>query len=176
MKNKKSTIIKKQIQITVIGGNFADNAVTDDAERIGGIIAQNNCVLITGGRGGVMEAASRGAQKNDGIVVGILPSDKFSDANQYCSIVIPTDLGAGRNLINVLSADLIVCLDGQAGTLSELALAWQYDRKTLICTWTGGVSQKIYSFVPIQYKKLIYPVDSFSNFDQTFTELISLLN
>jgi uncharacterized protein (TIGR00725 family) len=131
---------KKQI---VIIGSSDDTVHYDTAYVIGAFIANNNWVLITGGRTGVMEAASKGAHDSGGIVVGILPFDTFNDANSYCDIVIPTGIGFARNSINVLSADVVISIGGKSGTLSELSYAWQYGKPIISCVFTGGWSQRI---------------------------------
>jgi len=107
-------------QILVIGASD-DVDYLDESYRIGRFIAMNGWVLMNGGRGGIMEAASRGACEAGGVVVGILPGSEFSEANRYCTVVIPTGIGLARNSINVLAADMIIAIGGKAGTFSELA-------------------------------------------------------
>ncbi len=132
----------KKTQIVIIGS--ADDVVHHDiAYAIGSFIAKNGWVLITGGRTGVMEAASKGAHDYGGIVVGILPYDSFNGANSYCDIVIPTGIGFARNSMNVLSADVVISIGGKAGTLTELAYAWHYGKPIISCVFTGGWSKRI---------------------------------
>lgn len=87
-------------------------------------------MLLTGGRGGVMAAASRGARLAGGQVVGILPGsdDESSGANAHLSIPIHTGLGQGRNLVLVLSAQAVIAIGGGWGTLSEIAMALKHGR------------------------------------------------
>jgi hypothetical protein len=70
-----------------------------------------------------MEAAARGAFENGGVVVGILPGDQKSDANQYITIALPTGMGVARNILVIRAADVIVAFPGSYGTLSEIAIA-----------------------------------------------------
>lgn len=128
---------KKQI---VVIGSSNESPGLPEAMAIGRFIAEQGHVLITGGRGGVMEAASRGAAEAGGLVIGILPGENIDSANRYCSIVIPTGLGFARNAINVLAADAVVAIGGGYGTLSELAYASLYDRPLVCCTFAGGWS------------------------------------
>ena len=93
------------------------------AERVGRRIAEAGAVLVTGGRGGVMEAASRGAARAGGIVVGILPGDEEHTANPFVTIPVVTGMGEARNAINVLTAHAVIAIEGGPGTLSEIALA-----------------------------------------------------
>ncbi len=130
---------KKQV---VIIGSSEDTENLDEAYAIGKFIASKNHVLITGGRGGIMEAASRGAAEHNGIVIGVLPGDHLDDSNPYCGIVIPTGMGFARNVINVLSADVVVAIGGKAGTLTELAYAWLYQKPVVCCTFAHGWSSR----------------------------------
>jgi uncharacterized protein (TIGR00725 family) len=110
------------MQIAVVGGGSCSPNVREMSYQLGRLIAEKGHVLICGGLGGVMEAVSSGARKSGGIVVGILPGEKL-DANQYVSISIATGMGHARNVIIVKSADAVIALPGEHGTLSEIALA-----------------------------------------------------
>ena len=78
---------------------------------------------MTGGLTGVMEAAARGAVDHDGMTIAILPDARRSSANAYSKIVIPTDMGEARNVLIVRSADALIAIGGEFGTLSEIAFA-----------------------------------------------------
>lgn len=88
--------------------------------------------IVTGGLGGLMEAVSEGARHapewEDGRIIGILPSYKKSDANVFCDVVIPTGMQLARNVLVVASSDVVLAVGGGAGTLSEIAIAWQLGR------------------------------------------------
>jgi hypothetical protein len=90
-----------------------------------------------------MEAASRGAARHGGLVVGILPSADFAEANPWCSVVVPTGIGWTRNSVNALAGDVVVAIGGGAGTLSELAYAWIHGRPILTLAGTGGWADKL---------------------------------
>lgn len=128
-------------QVTVIGSS--ESGFVEEAYKLGKHIAQRGWVLITGGRGGIMEAVSKGASEEGGIVVGILPFEEHRFANPYCSIVIPTGIGFARNLCNVLSGDVVVAMGGGAGTLSEIAYAWQFQKPIIACAFVEGWSSRI---------------------------------
>src|SRR5581483_6637188 len=78
---------------------------------------------VTGGRGGVMAAASKGASEAGGVVVGILPGEDRGAANEWVTVALPTGLGELRNGLVVRAADVVVAVGGAYGTLSEIALA-----------------------------------------------------
>lgn len=93
------------------------------AREVGRRLAEAGAVLVTGGLGGVMAEASRGAAEVGGVVVGLLPGTDRSEANQWVGVALPTGLGEGRNLLVVAAADSVISVGGSWGTLSEIALA-----------------------------------------------------
>jgi len=109
--------------IAVIGAASCPPDIYQAAYEVGKFIAERKAILITGGLGGVMEGASKGAFENGGITVGILPTPEASYANPYVMIPIPTGLGHARNIIVVQSSDLVIAVTGRMGTLSEIAIA-----------------------------------------------------
>jgi len=115
-------------QITVIGDSDAIKEALSLAEDVGAAIAHAGFAVITGGRGGIMEAANKGAFNAGGLSIGILPSEFVQHANRFCHIVIPTGLGHARNAITALACDAIVAIGGGAGTLSEISFGWIYEK------------------------------------------------
>ena len=109
--------------IAVVGGYDAEPSTLAVAEEIGSLLAQRGCVLVTGGRRGVAEAASRGAVLSGGLTVGILPGTQRSEANPYVRVAVPTGLGETRNALVVMDAAAVIALPGAYGTLSEVAFA-----------------------------------------------------
>jgi uncharacterized protein (TIGR00725 family) len=123
-------------QIGVIGGGTCSAEIYEIAQEVGREIAQNGFSLVCGGLGGVMEAACRGAREAGGITIGILPTSNKGDANPYCDLVIPTGLGHARNVLVVHASDALVAVDGEAGTLSEIAIALKVEKPIVgIKTW-----------------------------------------
>jgi uncharacterized protein (TIGR00725 family) len=124
------------MMIAVIGGDNAPQDVVPLAEQTGREIAERGHTLICGGRGGVMEAACRGALSAGGHTIGILPGPDRSDANSCVEFPIVTNLGAARNVIVVLTADAIIAIDGSYGTLSEIAMALVHGKPVVgLGTW-----------------------------------------
>lgn len=114
--------------IAVVGGSTASPEVYQTAREVGGEIAAAGAILVTGGLGGVMEAASQGAKEKGGTVIGILPGFSRKDANPYVDIPIVTGLGDGRNMVIVQTARAVIAFPGEYGTLSEIALALKIGR------------------------------------------------
>ncbi|HUU47758.1 MAG TPA: TIGR00725 family protein [Nitrosopumilaceae archaeon] len=134
--------MSKKIQILVIGHNT--NGCTEEHSKIayqtGSEIAKTGHVLVTGGLGGVMQAASNGACDSGGLTVGIIPQNDASMANEYCDIVIPTGMGLTRDFINALSADGVIIIGGGSGTLSEICAAYMYKKPMVAIRNMGGVN------------------------------------
>lgn len=125
-------------QVVVVGDARAPRATLRTAEAVGAAIAGLGAILVTGGRGGVMAAASRGARRAGGWVIGIVPSAALDEGNRWCSAVIPTGLGHARNALTALAGDVVVAIGGGAGTLSEIAFAWMHGRPIVVVAGSGG--------------------------------------
>lgn len=111
------------LYIGVIGSGECDSRTADLAFRVGEGIARAGAILVCGGRGGVMEAAARGARDQGGTVIGILPGFDRSEANPHLSYSIITGLAEARNAIIVRSCHAVIAVAGGPGTLSEIGLA-----------------------------------------------------
>jgi len=109
--------------VAVIGASAARPEDLEQAETAGRRLAELGVIVVTGGRGGVMEAASRGAKEAGGLVVGILPGLDRSDANAYLDVALPTGLGEMRNALIARAAQAVVAIGGAWGTLAEIAFA-----------------------------------------------------
>ena len=111
--------------MAVVGAADAAGQRLEEAAEVGRLLAERGAVLVSGGRGGVMEAACRGAKEAGGTTLGILPGLERSEANPYVDVAVPTGLGEARNALVVRAADALIALAGGYGTLSEVALALQ---------------------------------------------------
>lgn len=122
--------------LAVVGSANCDARTAALAEEVGREIGRRGAVLICGGRGGVMEAACRGARSAGGTTVGILPGADRSQANPYVDVPIVTGLGEARNALVVRSAEAVIAVSGGYGTLSEIALALKMGRPVVgLETW-----------------------------------------
>ncbi len=132
--------------VSIIGGDTGHCSEKDlvRAEKLGQKLAEGGHVVVCGGRGGVMKAACRGAKKAEGTTIGILPSSKKEEANEYVDIPIVTNLGMLRNSLVVLNGDVIVAIDGRYGTLSEICMAEKYGKRIFgLGTWDIDAVEKI---------------------------------
>lgn len=122
--------------VAVVGPGEASPEELHTAEEVGAGLAAAGAVVVTGGLGGVMEAACRGARSRRGRTLGILPGDDRDAANGWVEIAVPTGMGELRNGLVVRAADAVVAIGGGHGTLSEIALALKLGRPVVgLGTW-----------------------------------------
>ena len=134
--------------IGVIGGGTCSAETAALAEEVGRRLAQRGATLICGGLGGVMEAACKGARQAGGQTIGILPGNSHADANPYVQMPIVTGMGEMRNVIIIKSAQAVIAIGGEYGTLSEIGHALKNNIAVIgINTWSlfkeGEVSEAI---------------------------------
>jgi uncharacterized protein (TIGR00725 family) len=115
--------LTRRPQIAVIGKGTPDDELLPLAEEVGRRIAAAGAVVVCGGMGGVMEGASRGAREEDGDVIGIVPTEDPAAANPHVTHVVATGIGHARNLAVVASADAVIAIGGEWGTLAEIGFA-----------------------------------------------------
>ncbi len=115
--------LRDKPRIGVLGSSSCSPHFIQLAAEVGRRIGTAGAILVCGGRGGVMEAAARGAKEAGGITIGILPGESDSEANPYIDIPIVTGMGQARNVTNVLTSQAVIAVAGAYGTLSEIALA-----------------------------------------------------
>ncbi len=124
------------ISVAVVGSGNCGPRDERLAEEVGRGLAEAGVLVVTGGLGGVMAAACRGARAAGGTTVGILPGERRSEGNRWVSVAVPTGLGEGRNLVVVRAADALVAVGGEYGTLSEIAFALKLGRPVVgLATW-----------------------------------------
>ena len=122
--------------IGVVGPGEASAAELESAEEVGAGLASFGAVVVTGGLGGVMEAACRGARSRRGRTLGILPGEDREAANGWVEIAVATGLGELRNGLIVRACDALIAIGGGHGTLSEVALALKLGRPVVgLGTW-----------------------------------------
>lgn len=128
--------------ISVSGSSGADKKLSDEilllAEQVGEAVAARNAVLLTGGKGGVMRAACKGAKKNGGTTIGILPFSK-DESNEFVDIALPSNMGYGRNRLVVSMADAVIAIAGRWGTLNEISEALMQQKPLVLLTGSDGV-------------------------------------
>ncbi len=138
----------RRLVVSVLGAARLDNPDhVVMGRQLGAALVEAGFRVVTGGLGGMMEAVSYGARHShawsEGSVVGILPSYAASEANPWCDLVIPTGMQIARNVLVVSCADVVVAVGGGAGTLSEIAVAWQLNRPIVALGregWSGQLA------------------------------------
>ncbi len=114
--------------VAVVGAGEATGELYDAAREVGRLVAERGGVVVCGGLSGVMEAAARGATERGSVAVGILPDEDRRRASPYLSYSVATGAGQARNLAVVCSADVVIAVGGEYGTLSEIGLALKVGR------------------------------------------------
>ena len=125
----------RRTQLAVIGSGSEHEA---RAEEVGRLLAERGATVVTGGLGGVMAAACRGAKAAGGTTIGILPDEDAAAANEWVDHVVVTGIGHARNLAVVASGDAVIAVGGSWGTLAEIGFATRLGRPTVILEpgWT----------------------------------------
>ena len=134
---------RAQILVIGFGKDHCPEVAYQAAYQVGLEVARRDGLLISGGLGGVMEAASRGAKDGGGFVVGIVPQDDKGAANEFCDTVIATGMGFARDFVTAYSADAIVIVGGGAGTMIEAAAAYQKGIPIIAIKGTGGMADRL---------------------------------
>jgi uncharacterized protein (TIGR00725 family) len=132
--------------ISICGSDVDDDQLSsyalEVAEQVGRLIALRGGVLVCGGLGGVMRAACKGAKKENGITIGILPYTK-EEANEYIDIAIPTNIGNVRNFIVANTGDAVIAIGGRWGTLNEISFRMISEKPLVLIKGTGGCVDEI---------------------------------
>ena len=152
----------KKFQISVCRSDTEDttlsSSVTDLAERIGALIAQQKGIVICGGKGGVMEAVCKGAKSKGGRTLGILPGYNTLEANQYVDIAIPTGLGHQRNYLVVEAGHCIIAIGGGWGTLNEISYGFITHKPVVLVKGSGGVVDMLLKSPILEKRGKLYAV------------------
>lgn len=121
--------------ISVIGTSTPSPGIYGLAVEVGRLLARAGCIVVCGGRGGVMEGVCRGASEEGGVSVGLLPGGT-EEANPYVSIPIPTGLGEVRNFAVASAGEAVISIGGAYGTLTEIGFALRAGKPVIgLRTW-----------------------------------------
>lgn len=119
-------------QLSVFGAGDATPQQAELAEEVGRLVAEAGVALVTGGLGGVMQAASHGAARAGGIVIAVLPGTEPDEATPDATVVVATGVGHARNLAVAASGEVAIAIGHGYGTLSEIALACRLGRRVVV--------------------------------------------
>ncbi len=126
----------RKAYVGVVGAGLATEAELELAAGVGRLIAEAGAVLVCGGLGGVMDAAARACAEAGGISVGVLPGDERLAASRHLTVAVATGMGEARNAIVARTADVLVAVGGEYGTLSEIAFALKMGKPVVgLSTW-----------------------------------------
>lgn len=139
--------MERQTIISVIGTSTASPEQYETAREVGRLLAGAGCVVVCGGRGGVMEGVCRGVAEGEGVSVGLLPGG-MEDANPYVTIPLSTGLGEVRNVAVVSAGKAVISIGGAFGTLSEIGFALKQG-KSVIALDTWEVRESVDAAMPL---------------------------
>lgn len=154
----------KALQIAVIGSAGPEEyaydkplrSMYDAAAELGAAVAKKGCIVVTGGKGGVMKAACRGAKAAGGTTVGEISGDGRGAGNQFVDIEIVTmDIGFRGPSLLVGMSDAIISLGGGAGTLQELAVAYRMKKPIILLTGFGGWTDRLATLDYFDERRLV---------------------
>lgn len=145
----------------------------DFGVQLGRQVATRDRTFVSGGLGGFMEAVCKGVKQSpntfNGQTVGILPDDTADNANPFIDTAVPTGAGIARNIIIVRTANILIAAGGGAGTLSEIAFAWQLNKTVLCITQFDGWAKELAGRnLDNRHNGLLIPV---SNIDEILKHL-----
>jgi uncharacterized protein (TIGR00730 family) len=124
-------MIPRRHHIAVFGSSepVPGDPLYEGARRVGRLLAEAGYDVVTGGYGGVMEGASRGAAESGARALGVTCA-LFSarEPNPYLTERLDTVDLLERTGVLVESASGFVVLHGKSGTLAELAFLWALHR------------------------------------------------
>lgn len=165
-------------KIGIIGPNnkMCSKELYDFGVQLGQEIATMDRTFVCGGLGGFMEAVCKGVKQSpdnfNGQTIGILPDEVADNANPYIDIPVATGQGIARNIIIVNTADIIIAAGGGAGTLSEIAFAWQ-QKKTVLCVtlFDGWAKELAGKNLDSRESGLLIPINSIDEINQFLNQL-----
>lgn len=149
---RKQNLVRK-LQIGVIGSagseeypveGGATKKLINKARKIGFLLAEKDVFVVTGGKGGIMEAAAKGTKEGGGITIGVVKDGKRFVSNDFTDVEVVTGMSTGGSeFIQALMCDALVVMGGGAGTLEEIAIAYRNNKPIVVLDNTEGWSEKI---------------------------------
>ena len=142
----------RKLQIAIIGSagpeeykksSPPDPAIFKIAYRMGEIVAREKAILVTGGKGGIMKSASKGAKKAGGITVGVINGSQRNKANKFIDVEVVSGLNnCGEEAILISMVDGLIAIGGGSGTLQEIANAYRMKKPIIAFSNIPGWSKK----------------------------------
>lgn len=145
---------QKKYQIGIIGSagnddynghNGASENMMAEAEKIGRLLAENNVIVVTGGKGGIMESGAKGAKRAGGQTVGVIKGTKRFTSNNFTDIEVISGMEANGfdEFLLVNMCDALIVVGGGAGTLEEITIAYRNKKPIIALTTQAGWAKKL---------------------------------
>ncbi|MEI6528582.1 MAG: TIGR00725 family protein [bacterium] len=144
----------KKLQIGVVGyagpseypvGAIKNKGIYKIAEKVGFLLARNGAIVVTGGKGGVMESAAYGARKAKGLTVGVIKGKERYASNKFTDVEILSGMVSDGfdEFLLVNMCDAIIVIGGGAGTLEEITIAYRNKKPIIVLKNTGGWADNV---------------------------------
>ncbi|WP_055038873.1 hypothetical protein [Blastochloris viridis] len=134
--------------IAVAGPRAGEAVQLETAAAVGERLAGMGCVVLCGGKSGVMDAVCRGVAAVGGFSIGLLPEPDDAQANPFVSVALPTGIGSARNTLIASGGAALVAIGGGPGTLSEIAFALHFGRPVLVIAGAPNVPGVVHCETP----------------------------
>lgn len=174
---------RKQIAILGSANLGLVSDITETLYELGARLAEKKCIVLAGSCGGIGSIVSQAAKEKGSFTIGISPyqsrlehMEKHGDESEYFSSFIYTGSGfKGRNVVLVNSADAVIAICGQVGTLNELTIAYDIGRPIGLLTNTGGIADTFENVLRLMKMDKKKPVVQSQNPSELLDRLISML-
>lgn len=154
----------KRLQIGVLGSagpeeyryQKPDPTMLSAAEAIGRELAKRGCVIVNGGKGGIMTAVCQGARANGGLTVAETSGIARLTANDFVDVEVVTGDLAFRGPSQLVGmSDAVIALGGGAGTLQELCVAYRMAKPIVLLPGYGGWVDRLRGEQWLDERKLV---------------------
>jgi uncharacterized protein (TIGR00725 family) len=154
------------------------------AEHLGRVIADKNCVVITGGTTGLPDLVSRSARRAGAVAIGISPAidhkehiSKYGLPDDGVDLLIYTGFGLkGRNVVNIRASDIVIIFGGGMGTLNEFTIAYDEGKVIGVLVGSGGIADHIEEIVTIARKRTSAEIVSDTDVNALIDRCLAVFN
>ena len=135
-------------QVCILGSAEPGSSAYKLAGEAGEALAKLGITVVSGCGSPATRVAAERAIQAGGLVLSIVPPDHMPQPDWPATVVVPCGMGDARNLLMALAGDACIVIGGQAGTKSEVHLAWLHKRPLLPLVGCGGWSEELQSNPP----------------------------
>ncbi len=158
--------------------------LAETAARLGRVIADRDCILITGATTGLPDLVARSARQAGAATIGISPAinhrehtGRYGLPDDGVDLIIYTGFGLkGRNVVNIRASDIVIIFGGGMGTLNEFTIAYDEGKVIGVLPGSGGVADHIDEIVGFAAKATTAEIISDANVEALIDRCLSIFN